>query len=96
LVPEDRHGEVLAILQKIRRAEFIDHYEAIRHTKDGRQIHISLTVSPIQDASGKIIGASSIARDITERKRMEEALRRAYEELEMKVQQRSWRKSRHI
>jgi PAS domain S-box-containing protein len=89
LVPEDRHDEVPAILQKIREGEFIDHYEAIRHTKDGRQIHISLTVSPIQDASGNIIGASSIARDITERKRMEEALRRAYEELEARVQQRT-------
>lgn len=99
LVPDDRLDEVHAILQKIRKAEFIDHYESIRHTKDGRQIHISLTVSPIQDGSGKIIGASSIARDITERKRMEEALRKAYEELEMKVQQRTMElaeKSTHL
>ncbi|MFZ2446865.1 MAG: PAS domain S-box protein [Syntrophobacteraceae bacterium] len=89
LVPEDRPDEVPAILDRIRRDEIIDHYEAVRQTKDGRQIHISLTVSPIQDASGKIIGASSIARDITERKLMEEELRRAYEELEMKVLQRT-------
>ena len=99
LVPKDRHDEVPAILQKIRENESIDHYEAVRHTKEGRQIHISLTVSPIQDASGRIIGASSIARDITERKCMEEALRRAYEELEMKVQQRTMElaeKSTHL
>jgi len=89
LVPEALHDEAAAILGKIRNAELIDHYESIRKTKDGRQIHVSLTVSPIQDASGKIIGASSIARDITERKRMEEALNRAYEELEMRVQERT-------
>lgn len=89
LVPEALHDEATAILRKIRRAESIDHYESIRQTKDGRQIHVSLTVSPIQDASGIIIGASSIARDITERKRMEEALSRAYEELEMRVEERT-------
>jgi PAS domain S-box-containing protein len=67
LIPSDHADEEAGILERIRRGERIDHYETIRVHKDGRLLNISLTVSPIKDASGKIIGASKIARDITER-----------------------------
>lgn len=68
LVPPDRHNEEPAILQRIRRGERMDHYETVRQRKDGSLIDISLTVSPLKDAAGKVVGASKIARDITERK----------------------------
>jgi PAS domain S-box-containing protein len=71
LIPPGRVDEEPYILDRIRRGEVIDHYETVRHRKDGREIDISLTVSPIRDKSGKVIGASKIARDITERKRTE-------------------------
>src|SRR5208283_867235 len=61
--------------QRISRGEEVKQYDALRRRKDGRNIHVSLTVSAIRDASGKILGASTIASDITERKQMEEALR---------------------
>jgi PAS domain S-box-containing protein len=67
LAPPDRAGEMLAILDRIKRGERVEHYESIRRGKDGRLVNVSLTVSPILDASGKIVGASKIARDITER-----------------------------
>jgi PAS domain S-box-containing protein len=65
----------LAILERIRQGERVEHYETLRRTKDGRDICVSLTVSPVTDTAGRIIGASKIARDITEQKRLEEALR---------------------
>ena len=71
LIPPDRKDEEPEILEKIRRGESVDHYETIRRRKDGRLIDISVTISPIRDAGGKIIGASKVARDITERKRLE-------------------------
>ncbi|UVT17485.1 MAG: PAS domain S-box protein [Nitrospira sp.] len=74
LMPPDRVDEEPGILQRIRRGEKIDHYETIRRRKDGTLLNISLTVSPIIDANGRVIGASKIARDITERKRAEDAL----------------------
>jgi PAS domain S-box-containing protein len=72
LIPMDRHGEESDILSRIRRGERIDHYETVRRRKDGSLIEISVTVSPIKDAEGRIIGASKIARDITERRRAQE------------------------
>jgi PAS domain S-box-containing protein len=72
LIPPERHDEEPAILARIRRGERVDHYETIRHRKDGSLINISLTVSPVKDAKGKIVGASKIARDITDRKRNDE------------------------
>jgi PAS domain S-box-containing protein len=75
LIPPDRHDEEPGILQRIGRGESIQHYETIRRRKDGTDLSISLTVSPLIDHHGKIIGASKIARDITEQKRVEEALR---------------------
>lgn len=74
LIPEDQQDEEPAILARIRRGERIEHYETERRRKDGSLVSISLTVSPIRDAEGNVIGASKIARDITERKRTELAL----------------------
>jgi hypothetical protein len=71
IIPEDRRDEEPDILEKIRHGESVDHYETIRRCKDGRLIDVSVTVSPIHDARGKIIGASKVARDITELKRLE-------------------------
>ncbi len=70
----DRPEEMDEILEKIRNGGRVEHYETVRVRKDGRTISISLTVSPILDASGKIVGVSSISRDITERKRADEQL----------------------
>ena len=69
LIPAERNDEEPEILGRIRRGERIHHYETIRLCKDGSLVDISLSVSPLKDASGRIIGASKIARDITERKR---------------------------
>jgi PAS domain S-box-containing protein len=71
VIPPDRLNEEPEILDRIRRGERIEHYETVRRRKDGSLIDISLTVSPILDANGKVIGASKIARDISERKRSE-------------------------
>jgi PAS domain S-box-containing protein len=77
LIPPDRQSEEDQILSRIRRGERIEHFETVRVTKDGRLVDISLTVSPILDAGSRIIGASKIARDITDRMRTERALREA-------------------
>ncbi|MEP6958116.1 MAG: PAS domain S-box protein [Nitrospirota bacterium] len=74
LIPPERHNEEPGILDRIKRGESIQHYETIRRRKDGTDLHISLTVSPLIDRHGKIIGASKISRNITERKRIEEKL----------------------
>jgi PAS domain S-box-containing protein len=71
LIPPERRNEEPRILQRIRDGERIEHYETVRMRKDGNQIHISLTVSPLKNSAGAIIGASKIARNITERKRSE-------------------------
>ena len=72
LIPSDRENEEPMILERIRRGERIEHYETVRRRKDGSLVDISLTVSPIRDPAGKVIGASKIARDITERRRAHE------------------------
>jgi len=71
LIPAGRQNEEPAILERIRRGERVDHYETVRQRQYGGLINVSLTVSPIKNAQGKVIGASKIARDITERKRSE-------------------------
>ena len=71
LMPPERIDEEPSILDRIRRGDKVDHYETVRRHKDGTLIDISLTVSPIKDGEGKIIGASKIARDITTQKRIE-------------------------
>src|SRR5215216_6753094 len=73
LVPPDRPNEIPQIIRRLRNGEAINHYETKRITKDGKLLDVSLTISPIKDSAGNIVGASTIARDITERKRAEEA-----------------------
>lgn len=74
LIPSDRHDEEDTILTQIGRGEPVSHYDTVRVRKDGTMLDISLAVSPIVDIHGTVVGASSIARDITEKKRAEEAL----------------------
>jgi PAS domain S-box-containing protein len=75
LIPPDRLDEEPAILERIRRGERVEHYETVRMRKHGSRVDISLTVSPVKNTEGKIIGASKIARDITERKHSEAQIR---------------------
>ncbi|HET7364397.1 MAG TPA: PAS domain S-box protein [Burkholderiales bacterium] len=75
IIPQERRSEEDMVLAKVRRGEVVDHFETVRRAKDGRLLDISLTVSPIRDAHGQVIGASKIARDVTERKRMDAELR---------------------
>jgi len=77
LIPPGHFDEMPKILERIKQGETIKHYESVRMRKDSREIDVSLTISPIKDAAGRIIGASTIARDITDRKLMEEQLRAA-------------------
>ncbi|MGA9527313.1 MAG: PAS domain S-box protein [Terriglobales bacterium] len=77
LAPNDRQDETMQILEKIRQGHRVEHFETIRVRRDGHRLNVSISVSPIQDASGRIIGASVIARDITGQKRSEEMLRQA-------------------
>ena len=74
LIPADRAQEESDILERIRRGGRVKHFETVRTRKDGRRIHVSLTISPIRDPSGQIVGVSDIARDITERLALEEQL----------------------
>ena len=89
IIPDDRRTEEREVLARLRRGEKIDHFETVRRAKDGRLIPISLTVSPIRDAQGTIVGASKVARDITERVLAQDALRRAHDELEERVRERT-------
>ena len=77
IIPADRLHEEYEVLSRIRAGERVDHFETVRRRKDGTPIHISLTVSPIKDATGRIVGASKVARDISERKAAEEAIRQS-------------------
>jgi len=74
LVPPDREEEETRILERLRRGGIADHFETVRVRKDGRRVEVSVTISPIRDRSGKVIGASGISRDITERRRAETAV----------------------
>jgi PAS domain S-box-containing protein len=85
LIPPDRHHEEPAILARLRRGERIDHYETVRRRKDGTLLNISLTVSPVKDADGRILGVSKIARDITERKRAQEQQTLLFNEMRHRI-----------
>src|SRR2546421_5036079 len=74
LVPADRRQEWEEIMQRLAEGHRLEHFETVRSRKDGSLIDVSITVSPLRDASGKVSGASTIARDITERKQMQEQL----------------------
>ncbi len=89
LIPMERRDEETHILSRIRNGERLDHFETERQRKDGTFIHISLTVSPIRDAQGQIIGASKIARNITDRKKTEEQLHLLTVELDRRVAERT-------
>jgi PAS domain S-box-containing protein len=77
IVPRERLAEERMIVSRLRKSLRIDHYETVRRRKDGRLVDVSISVSPIRDAGGQIIGACKIARDISERKNAEDALRRS-------------------
>lgn len=79
LLPPDRLQEEDAIIARISRGERVEHFETVRLTRDKKLIEVSVTISPVKDATGRIVGASKIARDITERRLTEEALRKAKE-----------------
>jgi PAS domain S-box-containing protein len=83
IIPRDRQDEEPTILERIKRGERIDHYETVRQRKDGSLVDISLTVSPVKDAAGRIVGASKIARDISARKRAEAIMASQKATLEM-------------
>ena len=85
LAAPDREDEMAAILASIRRGERVDRYDTVRRRKDGSLVDISLTVSPIRDETGRIVGASKIARDITARKQSEERQRLLTAELSHRV-----------
>jgi PAS domain S-box-containing protein len=85
LIPPELHGEEEHIVSQLRRGQRVEHFETIRVTKDGRRIDISLTVSPVRDRSGRIIGASKVARDVTERKRTERTQQLLLNELNHRV-----------
>ena len=85
LIPADRLDEEPGIIGRIRQGERVDHYETIRQRKDGSLLNISLTISPVKNASGQIIGASKIARDITDRKRAQETRELLLHEIKHRV-----------
>ena len=86
LIPPDRQGEEQHILAKVSRGETVETYETIRRRKDGTDFHVSLTVSPLFDGQGKVIGASKIARDITERVQQQQLLALNRERLRQALQ----------
>jgi PAS domain S-box-containing protein len=89
LLPPERIDEESDILARIRRGESVDHFETVRIRKDGTRIDVSVTISPIRDCDGAIVGASKVARDFTRRKADELEIRRLNEELEERIVQRT-------
>jgi PAS domain S-box-containing protein len=85
IIPPELHGEEREILARLQRGERIEHYETVRVAKDGRRVDVSLTVSPLRDRSGKVVGASKVGRDITDRKRAEKMQRVLTDELAHRV-----------
>lgn len=83
IIPEDRRSEEVEIMAHIRHGERVRHFETVRVTKEGRRIPLSLTISPIRDERGRIIGASKVARDIRDQKAVEAALRESNRQMDL-------------
>ncbi len=83
LIPPECADELPLIIEKIKSGEHLNHYETVRRRKDGESIHVSLTISPIEDAEGKIVAVSTIGHDITERKRAEDELKHSIAEKDL-------------
>jgi PAS domain S-box-containing protein len=81
IFPPERMDEEASILATVGHGEQVDHYETVRRHRDGRDIHVSLTISPIRDVSGRIIGLSKIVRDLTERHAQEDRIHELQSEL---------------
>jgi PAS domain S-box-containing protein len=86
LIPPELHQEENKILARLRRGERIEHFETVRVAKSGRVLDVSLTISPVRDSKGQVIGASKIARDISDRKRIEDALRESQAQLTLALE----------
>jgi PAS domain S-box-containing protein len=82
IIPPDRQDEETQILERIRAGKRVDHFETVRRTKDGRDIDVSVTISPVRDVTGRIVGASKVARDITEQRQIQRELEQAKREAE--------------
>ncbi|HVL20895.1 MAG TPA: PAS domain S-box protein, partial [Amaricoccus sp.] len=85
IIPPELHGQEAAIIDRLRRGERIEHFDTVRVGKDGRAIDVSLTISPLRNAAGQVVGASKIARDITQRKRAEALQAQLLDELTHRV-----------
>ena len=81
IIPREHRDEEIMIVERLKRGERVDHFETSRVRKDGTMLDVSLTISPVKDGAGRIVGASKVARDITEQKRTERALRESQERL---------------
>jgi PAS domain S-box-containing protein len=81
IIPREHRDEEIMILERLKRGERVDHFETVRIRKDGTTLEVSLTISPVKDSAGRVVGASKVARDITEQKRIERALRESEERL---------------
>jgi PAS domain S-box-containing protein len=79
IIPADRDAEETAILNRLRRGERVENFETVRLRRDGKPIDISLTISPVKDGAGRLIGASKVARDVSAKKQFERALRESEE-----------------
>jgi two-component system, chemotaxis family, CheB/CheR fusion protein len=89
IVPPDLLTEETTILQRLGRGDRVDHFETVRRRKDGTMVDVSLTISPLKNSSGRVVGASKVARDITERKAVQRALQEAHNRLESMVEERT-------
>jgi len=89
IIPIDRRDEETNILARLSQGERIDHFETIRLRKDGKAIDISVTISPLKDAAGRVVGASKVGRDISERKQTEARIQELHEDLELRVSERT-------
>ena len=87
IIPPELQDEQAQILRRLRAGEHIQHYETVRLTKQGKRVEVSLTISPMRDSEGKVVGASKIARDISERKHWEELLQRSEAESKARAEE---------